>query len=67
MSRISQARSLGPLLKEWHILRQNIPKGFEKYYKGGNKSPPKQSSDAAPKPKGITLFCVFIEIFEACC
>lgn len=46
-------RTVPQELKAWHIFRQDVPKGFEKYFPGGKKPPPKQgnqSQRARPEP-----------------
>ncbi|KAL5020882.1 hypothetical protein ScPMuIL_000037 [Solemya velum] len=52
-TRFAQTHSLRSLLYEWSVLKQNVPKGFEKYFPGGKKPPkseaPKQAARETPK------------------
>ena len=41
-------------LRSWHILKENAPKGFEKYFQGGKKAAPKVSKKDAPKQPPIS-------------
>lgn len=45
-----QSRSWGTVLKNWFLLRENVPKGFEKYFPGAKKSPPKEAPAGKKKP-----------------
>lgn len=44
--RVSKAQHLISLLQDWHLLRQKVPKGFEKYFPGGKSSGPKTEGPA---------------------
>ncbi|KAK2188955.1 hypothetical protein NP493_119g07067 [Ridgeia piscesae] len=52
--RLTQSTRISSLLKEWNILRNDVPKGFEKYFPSGkkgaqSKTPPKTTSKDAPR------------------
>lgn len=46
---VPQSRSWGTVLKDWVLLRENVPKGFEKYFPGGKKKPPKDAPSGQKK------------------
>ena len=35
---LTRSPTFSSLLRDWHILKQDVPKGFEKYFPGGKKS-----------------------------
>lgn len=47
--RVSKAQHLISLLQDWHLLRQKVPKGFEKYFPGGKSSGRKAEGPAKPE------------------
>ena len=50
-TRLSKSSRFTSLLRDWQILRQDVPKGFEKYFPGGKKPSPK-GSQSKPSSKG---------------
>jgi len=49
--RVSKAQHLISLLQDWHLLRQKVPKGFEKYFPGGKNSGVKEEGPARHEAK----------------
>ncbi|XP_064612008.1 AFG3-like protein 2 [Liolophura sinensis] len=60
LSRFAQSERFTPLWRDLAVLRQNVPKGFEKFFpgqakkappkSGGSKSPPKEAPKDPPPP-----------------
>ena len=51
---VPQPRGWGTVLKDWILLRQNVPKGFEKYFPGGKKKPPPKDAPSGQKKPPAT-------------
>ncbi|XP_067650760.1 mitochondrial inner membrane m-AAA protease component AFG3L2-like [Haliotis asinina] len=49
-TRLASHQHIGPLLREWSVFRQNVPKGFEKYFPGGKKAAGKEQPTKPKEP-----------------
>ena len=49
-SKLTRSTRFANVLREWHILKEEVPKGFEKYF--GKKTPAKSGSKQEPQPSG---------------
>jgi len=50
----SSETRLSTLYNEWQVLKSQVPKGFEKYFPGGKKTPVK--AEEAPKSEAKGLY-----------
>jgi len=48
----SNETMLSRLYHDWQVLKSQVPKGFEKYYPGGKKTPPKPEEAPKSETKG---------------
>jgi len=58
---------LSTLYNEWQILKSEVPKGFEKYFPGGKKTPAKPEEAVKPEQKGAyQLHSICAAFFNYC-
>lgn len=51
INRITRSPRFVNAIRDWHVLRQDIPKGFEKFFGGGKKPNNQKSASAKPNSK----------------
>ncbi|CAH1780509.1 unnamed protein product [Owenia fusiformis] len=51
LTKLSKPGYIQSIVKQWAILRQDVPKGFEKFFKPGGKKTSSKPSSSKPQPK----------------
>jgi len=49
----SNESRLSTLYNQWQVLKSEVPKGFEKYFPGGKKTPAKAEETPKTETKGL--------------